>query len=80
MERVLAMPLEDALTALSETGRPVRVVPVTPPKGAKVGRWRVARVSTVSDGVTVVTVVGEIEGTIGCNVGQKQNEVQPPRP
>lgn len=67
MERVLTLPLYDALLQLCAEGCPLRIVPVTPPKGVTVKRWRVARIVAETDGSATVTVVGEIEGTSGCN-------------
>lgn len=65
-DAILTMPLYDALLRLCAAGAPVRVVPVTPPAGAAVQAWRVARVARAEDGVVVVAAVGEIEGQIGC--------------
>lgn len=64
-----AMGLEEALGALRSRQPPpkVQVVAVSPPKGSKTCRWRVARVGEKADGTVVVTAVAEIEGTIGCN-------------
>lgn len=61
------MPLVEALERWAASGEPVRVVPVTPPSAVKVKRWRIARVGDGADGMKTVTVVAEIEGTIGCN-------------
>lgn len=63
---VLTLPLYDALLRLCTQATPVRVEPVTPPRGAKVRRWRAARVLRTEHDTVVVAVVAEIEGHTGC--------------
>lgn len=71
-DHLLAMPLTDALRRLCEAHVAVTVVPVTPPAGARVRRWRVARVKRAAGGSLEVATVGEIEGTIACDVRLEQ--------
>lgn len=73
VDRVLALPVADALRVLCTGEVVIHVVPVAPPEGVTVGPWRVARVVKEADGSLSVTAVAQIEGTTGCSEPLEQN-------